>query len=935
MRRALLLTLVCLLGVVSAKAQATTGSGTIGTNLSWEYEDGKLTISGIGTMHELHMTGYPWAQYRDNLKTVIIEDGITTIGQSAFETNGGYPALTTVSIGRDVTHIGAAAFANCAAITKIIILADPPTIGNQAFYNVGTSTPICVPEEKSAAYSGWGGFILIAIIQPPGGTTGDDSVSWSYDETTKTLTFSGEGAMGDYDDSDNKAPWSDVYGDGNIKTIIIGEGVTYIGDNAFAGSSFFSKVIMLGETPPTVGTTNVWGGLDEFDIEVPQGTKDAYAEVNDRWPGHIVIVSYYTEINNIDDLKGFRDDVNSGTDYSEVTTELKANIDLAGEDWTPIGTSYSNSFKGTFNGNGYTISNLKISETNANTDRGLFGYVYEATLKDLVLKDVLIESDTFMDHTNTGALIGYARNTTIENCHVISGTIYESITGSTGYGALTGGLIGYFYQGEITLCSNSADILSDGNSADDSSIGGLAGYIEEIKIDRCFNQGTISGIGAAFSQNIGGLAGNTYDIEITNSYNVGNITVSATKTVNTGGIVGYANNATIGNCYSYADITGGTSTDSYTGGLIGSINEGDVSSNISLSKNLTGNKTKTYSFCGSIGEASFSSCYSWLKGLSEVLYGDMLNAFLWDGSMSSKPIAGNNSSDDDWSATTWNIDATDKLMPKLKGLLETITQPDVKNPLKDDDSGSTPSGSYHTITLEVAPGIDLNGLTAGNHQVAEGGHLHLQFLPEDHTLSAADLLLLIDGVETSFSDLGSGNYFSYILNPISQDHTILITLKEYTITLPEIDGATFTPGAGTHSIAYGQPFTFSLDLQDLNDLEDLKVLVNGIALTPDSQVGSVLTFTIGSVTGPVEITVEGLNPTGNANIAEGGIQLRITNYELQIENTTGQAVDVAVYTIAGQNVVSLRALRGSKTITLQPGIYLVRAGNEVYKVSVK
>jgi len=871
------------------------------------------------------------------IKTVNLPKGVEKIGMGAFMYCS---ELTTISIPSTVTTIKDYAFGGCSKLTGLTVnWTDPNSVvlSGSSFGSDTKNITLYVPLGTVETYKDEGEpWTSFKDIQELKNTTGE--VEWSYDETTRTLTIFGEGAMADYNYSDNTAPWKDK----DISTVIIEDGVTHIGDYsfayiqvntltigsdvesigtfAFANTSVPEIINMFAETPPTLGVGVFMVDVSTLSLYVPQGTKADYQKAS-GWSAFKNIRSIYTKINNLDDLKAFRDEVNGRVRHTGITVELKANI-VIDEDWTPIGNDYDKPFKGTFNGNGYTISNLKISETNENVFRGLFGYVEEATLKGLVLKDVLIESNTFSNETYTGALIAYSKDATIENCHVISGTVNESEASGDYSFSDTGGLIGYLAGGEVNLCSNSAKVSSDAVS-NNSRIGGLIGFINKGKVDRCFNQGEITGKGAVDAQYIGGLSGDaTYTSIITNSYNVGNVTVNATTAVGAGGIVG-SSSATIENCYSYADISGGASTSSKTGGLAGTASSSVIKNSLALSGSLEGNNNNTYSLIGGVGGFGTDSegTYSWLKGKDDSYYSDPVRTgSLWGGSMSSEPISG-------WSATTWKIDATGALMPKLKGLLETIKQPDIKNPLKKDD---TP---HHTITLEVAPGINLNNLTAGNHQVEEGGHLHLQFLPEDHTLSAADLLLLIDGVETSFSDLGSGNYFSYILNPISQDHTILITLKEYTITLPEIDGATFTPGAGTHPVAYGQPFTFSLDLNDLNGLEDLKVLVNGIALTPDSQVGSVLTFTINSVTGPVEITVEGLNPTGNLDIANGKIRIATRNGQLTIDNS-GTAVDVAVYTVAGQNVASLRALRGSETISLQPGIYLVKAGNEVYKVSV-
>ncbi|WP_277465694.1 hypothetical protein [Parabacteroides sp. PF5-6] len=246
---------------------------------------------------------------------------------------------------------------------------------------------------------------------------------------------------------------------------------------------------------------------------------------------------------------------------------------------------------------------------------------------------------------------------------------------------------------------------------------------------------------------------------------------------------------------------------------------------------------------------------------------------------------------------------------------------------------TTPPSIYHTIHLEVADGIDLYNFSAGNHQVEDGAHLHLQFLPEDRTLTADDVLFLIDGIETSFNDFGAGNYYSHILNPIEQDHTVLIALREYPVTLTETEGVTYSIGAGTHQVAYGEKFSFSLTLAEGIDPADVHVIANGIEIEPDALRAAVLTYTIDKVISPITVVIEGTGgTTGNIQAGET-IRLEIVNCQLSIINS-GQAIDVNVYSLTGKHVVSLRGLRGSKTLSLEPGIYLVKAGDKVYKVSV-
>ncbi|WP_277464458.1 T9SS type A sorting domain-containing protein [Parabacteroides sp. PF5-6] len=262
--------------------------------------------------------------------------------------------------------------------------------------------------------------------------------------------------------------------------------------------------------------------------------------------------------------------------------------------------------------------------------------------------------------------------------------------------------------------------------------------------------------------------------------------------------------------------------------------------------------------------------------------------------------------------------------------------------------GETPTPpsdtTFHNLTLEVAPGIELYNLSAGEHLVEAGGHLHLQFLPEDRTLGADDILLLIDGVETEFKDFGANLYFSYILNPVKQNHSVVIALREYTVTLPEVQGITYDVGAGMHRVAYGNSFTFRLTLADEIDPADVHVFANGQEISPtnlpqgealrsEAREGASLSYTIDRVTTPVIVRIEGGSTTSNASLTQG-VRLAIDNGQLTIDNEMANAVDVAIYSITGQNMVQLRGLRGSRTLTLPAGIYIVRAGQQSWKVII-
>ncbi|MCT7472655.1 beta strand repeat-containing protein [Aliarcobacter cryaerophilus] len=208
------------------------------------------------------------------------------------------------------------------------------------------------------------------------------------------------------------------------------------------------------------------------------------------------------------------------------------------EGWNPIG-DYSNRFTGTFDGLGFTISNLYINRPSQNYV-GLFGYTNNATIKNIGLKDVNITGSTYV-----GGLVGRSENGgTISNSYA-SGSV-------TGFNDV-GGLVGWNFQGTITNSYASGSV--DGTDF----LGGLVGT----------NRGTITNSYASGSVDgtdfLGGLVGLNYGT-ITNSYASGSVDGHSYV----GGLVGL-NYGTITNSYASGSVDG----HSYVGGLVG-LNYGTI-----------------------------------------------------------------------------------------------------------------------------------------------------------------------------------------------------------------------------------------------------------------------------------------------------------------------------------------------------------------------
>lgn len=187
------------------------------------------------------------------------------------------------------------------------------------------------------------------------------------------------------------------------------------------------------------------------------------------------------EISTVDQLKAFRDAVNSGTNYKNRTVKLTADLDLSSEsNWVPIGTGTmagygGKTFNGTFDGNGKTISNLSSDQNAVKwATSGFFGSLGGgATVKDLTIKNVNIKSTHY-----AGGIIAYISESpiTVENCHVIGGTVTsvpELLSdGSYDNGDKAGGIMGYATANStINNCT-----VQDVTITAYRDMGGIVGY---------------------------------------------------------------------------------------------------------------------------------------------------------------------------------------------------------------------------------------------------------------------------------------------------------------------------------------------------------------------------------------------------------------------------------------------------------------------------
>ena len=250
-------------------------------------------------------------------------------------------------------------------------------------------------------------------------------------------------------------------------------------------------------------------------------------------PGYTIEGNGSYTVTSADGLMHVAELVNGGK--TDINITLDKNIDLTGKDWTPIGTDYDNSYKGTFDGGGHTITGLTF--TTNDEYAGLFGWLNRAgTVKNVVMEGVQITSNQIYGGS-IGGVVGYGWGT-IENCSVsgsVSGTVY------------VGGVVGVQIGGSITGCSSSATVKGT------VDVGGVAGQTNSsATLTACYATGNVI-IEMDPKKNIAGgsLVGMNAGSSLLACYATGNVTSTGSSTgyVHIGGFLGnnYANVMTA--CY--------------------------------------------------------------------------------------------------------------------------------------------------------------------------------------------------------------------------------------------------------------------------------------------------------------------------------------------------------------------------------------------------
>ncbi|MFI3228226.1 MAG: S-layer homology domain-containing protein [Clostridia bacterium] len=266
----------------------------------------------------------------------------------------------------------------------------------------------------------------------------------------------------------------------------------------------------------------------------------------------------------------FADKVNSES-YNSYTVDLANDIDLRAANvegynettiiasdyigdnsWTAIGSNgNSTAFKGTFNGNGHTVSGVYINISSGY--QGLFGNVSDATIKNITV------SGSISGGQYVGGIVGRADSSTIFNATNLATVV--STYNDTG-NAMVGGIVGrLMISGTVINCANFGDVTA----TDGKYVGGVVGELNVSTITNSYNAGKVTG-----KEAVGGVVGfeeQPSASTIQQCYNVGDVI----GTTNVGGVVGYIYNTNLTDVYNAGTVSGTTNGTTNVGGIVGKV----------------------------------------------------------------------------------------------------------------------------------------------------------------------------------------------------------------------------------------------------------------------------------------------------------------------------------------------------------------------------
>ena len=303
-----------------------------------------------------------------------------------------------------------------------------------------------------------------------------------------------------------------------------------------------STVTLNGESYTTVTATTadntliIPEGVKVENLTVNRGNVEIYGDLAvkvAKGSGYKGTIIYF--ISTVEQLRALATEVNGGTTFSGMQIKLSNDIDLKSEEWMPIGRS-GKAFQGTFDGCGYTISNLKIergmNNSSSNADMGLFGFTSDGKVMNFTLYNAFVKAGIDVGaiagtpYTSSYSNITLAGDVKVEGYSYVGGmfgkNVYKGMENLTvrvnegsyvkaeseTYRTYVGGVIGFMGEGNIIISNVESNINVTGSTCDVGGITGIAHYGNTFENCICTGNVTLVNANDAGDQlEIGGIAG--------------------------------------------------------------------------------------------------------------------------------------------------------------------------------------------------------------------------------------------------------------------------------------------------------------------------------------------------------------------------------------------------------------------------------------------
>lgn len=303
-----------------------------------------------------------------------------------------------------------------------------------------------------------------------------------------------------------------------------------------------STVTLNGESYTTVTATTadntliIPEGVKVENLTVNRGNVEIYGDLAvkvAKGSGYKGTIIYF--ISTVEQLRALATEVNGGTTFSGMQIKLSNDIDLKSEEWTPIGRK-DKAFQGTFDGCGYTISNLKIergvNNSSSNADMGLFGFTSDGKVMNFTLYNAFVKAGIDVGaiagtpYTSSYSNITLAGDVKVEGYSYVGGmfgkNVYKGMENLTvrvnegsyvkaeseTYRTYVGGVIGFMGEGNIIISNVESNINVTGSTCDVGGITGIAHYGNTFENCICTGNVTLVNANDAGDQlEIGGIAG--------------------------------------------------------------------------------------------------------------------------------------------------------------------------------------------------------------------------------------------------------------------------------------------------------------------------------------------------------------------------------------------------------------------------------------------